>query len=90
MIHPSDVGDGVLGEPGAGRRKQGVAGRVEQPGVRREKDVKDGSQSASIRSSRSPCQTPEPGPKRDSLHRDFGADLTLFHIWNIKTGELEC
>ena len=42
------------------------------------------------RSSRSICQTSEPGPKRDSLHRDFGADLTLFHIWNIKTDELGC
>ena len=46
----SDVGDGVLCEPGAGRWKQDVAGSVEQPGVRRENDAKDCSQSASIES----------------------------------------
>ena len=46
----SDVGDGVLWEPGTGRWKQDVAGSVEQPSVRRENDAKDGSQSASIES----------------------------------------
>ena len=46
----SDVGDGVLREPGACRWKQGVPGSVEQPRVRREDNTKDCSQPASIES----------------------------------------
>ena len=46
----SDVGDGVLREPGACRWQQDVPGSVEWPRVRRENNTKDCSQPAPIES----------------------------------------